>query len=151
VDDFPELTIGQVADRVGLATSAIRYYESLGLLPEPDRLGGQRRYDERVVGRLAFIGVAQNAGFKLREIGELIDGIDAGSGMAGSMRALSDRKLPEVELLLRRTQAMKGWLEVARECGCSSPDECGLFPDAGASNPGEPLSVVKVKPGDCRR
>lgn len=151
MDDFPELTIGQVADRAGVAPSAIRYYESLGLLPEPERLSGQRRYDERVVGRLAFIGVAQNAGFKLREIGELIDGIDAGNGMSGSMRELSDRKLPEVEQLLERTQAMKGWLEVARECGCSSPDECGLFPGDGAANQGEPLSVVKVKPGDCRR
>jgi MerR family transcriptional regulator, redox-sensitive transcriptional activator SoxR len=150
VDDFPELTIGQVADRAGIAPSAIRYYESLGLLPEPDRLGGQRRYDERAVGRLAFIAVAQNAGFKLREIGELIDGIDASGGMAGSMRALSDRKLPEVELLLQRTQAMKGWLEVARECGCSSPDECGLFPDE-ATGGSEPLSVVKVERGDCRR
>ena len=153
MDDFPELTIGQVADRVGIAPSAIRYYESLGLLPEPDRLAGRRRYDERVVGRIAFIGVAQNAGFRLREIGELIDGIDEGNGMAGSMRTLSDRKLPEVERLLERTQAMKGWLEVARECGCSSPDECGLFPGAGetSSASGDALSVVKVKPGDCRR
>lgn len=152
MDDFPELTIGQVADRAGIAPTAIRYYESLGLLPEPDRLAGQRRYDERIVGRLAFIGVAQNAGFALREIGELIEGIDAGEGMSGSMRSLSNRKLPEIEQLLERTQAMKGWLEVARECGCSSPDECGLFPQTGDAGPsGEALNVVRVKPGDCRR
>jgi MerR family redox-sensitive transcriptional activator SoxR len=76
VDDWPELTIGEVARQAGVATSSIRYYESIGLLPEPERLHGQRRYDTEVLGKLAFIGVAQSAGFKLDEIRELVDGID---------------------------------------------------------------------------
>ena len=70
--DEAELTIGEVARRAGVATSSIRYYESIGLLPEPDRLHGQRRYDAGVLGRLAFIGVAQSAGFKIAEIMELV-------------------------------------------------------------------------------
>jgi MerR family redox-sensitive transcriptional activator SoxR len=153
VDDWPELTIGEVARRAGVATSAIRYYESIGLLPEPERASGQRRYDESVVGKLAFIGVAQSAGFKLDEIKELVDGVDGGDGMAGQMRTLSSRKLDEVEALLERTQAMKGWLEVAKECGCETPAECALFPDPGE----EPvdldvaLTLVQVEGGDCRR
>jgi len=153
VNDWPELTIGEVARRAGVATSSIRYYESIGVLPEPDRLHGQRRYRGDIVGKLAFIGVAQSAGFKLDEIKDLVHGIDGGNGMADQMRALSTQKLEEVDALLERTKAMKGWLEVAKECGCGSPAECGLFPAPGE----EPvdveaaLTLYEVQGGDCRR
>jgi MerR family redox-sensitive transcriptional activator SoxR len=153
VDDRPELTIGEVARQAGVATSSIRYYESIGLLPAPDRLHGQRRYGSDVLGNLAFIGVAQNAGFKLSEIKDLVQSIDGADGMAGRMRSLSSRKLEEVEALLERIRAMKGWLGVAKECDCQTPDECALFPVSG----GEPadadlaLTMVDVKGGDCRR
>ena len=56
---------------------------------------------------MGLIGVAQSAGFKLREIKELIDGAD---GLGEPMRSLSSQKLDEVEALLERTKAMKGWL-----------------------------------------
>jgi DNA-binding transcriptional MerR regulator len=153
MDDWPQLTIGEVARRAGLATSSIRYYESIGLLPEPDRLHGQRRYRTDVLGRLAFIGVAQSAGFKLDEIKALVVGVDGADGMAGQMRALSSRKLDEVEALLERTQAMKGWLEVAKECGCETPAECALFPAPGEQPTAVdvPLTIVHVSGGDCRR
>jgi MerR family transcriptional regulator, redox-sensitive transcriptional activator SoxR len=153
VDDWPELTIGEAARRAGVATSSIRYYESIGLLPEPDRLHGQRRYHSEVVGKLAFIGVAQSAGFKLAEIKDLVNGIEERDGMADRMRTLSSRKLDEVEALLERTKAMKGWLEVARECGCRSPDECALFPAAGEESPDADLTLrlVRIAGGDCRR
>ena len=152
MDDWPELTIGQVAHSAGVATSTIRYYESIGLLPEPERESGQRRYDDSVLGKLAFIGVAQSAGFKLEEIRELVGAIDGGAGMAGPIRTLSSSKLDEVEALLERTKAMKGWLEVAKDCGCESPAECALFPEPGADpvDPAAALTVVRVK-GDCRR
>jgi MerR family transcriptional regulator, redox-sensitive transcriptional activator SoxR len=144
------LTIGEVAGRAGVATSLIRYYESIGLLPEPERLRGQRRYDGDVLGRLAFIGVAQSAGFKLGEIKQLVGGIDDGGGLSGHIRSLSARKLDEVEALLERTRAMKGWLEVARGCGCATPEECALFPLEGAAEPFS-LSLVKVNGKGCRR
>ena len=153
VIDSSEMTIGRVAARAGVAASSIRYYESIGLLPEPERLHGQRRYGSDVLGRLAFIGIAQSAGFKLEEIKQLVAGVDAGGGMAARMRVLSSRKLEEVEALLERTKAMKGWLEVARECGCETPDECALFPGPGAEpvDPDIALSVIHVAGGDCRR
>jgi MerR family redox-sensitive transcriptional activator SoxR len=153
MDDFPELTIGEVARRAGVATSSIRYYERIGLLPEPERLQGQRRYDADVLGKLGFIGVAQSAGFKLREIRELIDGIDGSSGMGEQIRSLSSQKLDEVEALLERTRAMKGWLEVAKECGCATPAECALFPAQGEQplDAESLLSVVRVEGKDCRR
>jgi MerR family transcriptional regulator, redox-sensitive transcriptional activator SoxR len=153
MNDWPELTIGEVARRAGVATSSIRYYESIGLLPQPERLHGQRRYRSDVLGRLAFIAVAQSAGFKLDEIKELVEGVDGGDGMGGQMRSLSSRKLGEVEALLERTRAMKGWLEVAKRCGCETPDECALFPAPG-EEPADvdvALTLVQVKGGHCRR
>jgi MerR family redox-sensitive transcriptional activator SoxR len=151
--ELPELTIGEVARRAGVATSSIRYYERVGLLPDPERFHGQRRYDTDVLGKLGFIGVAQSAGFKLREIKELIDGVDSAHGMGEQMRSLSSRKLDEVEALLEHTRAMKGWLEVAKECGCATPAECALFaaPDEQSPNADLALRVVRVDGMDCRR
>jgi MerR family redox-sensitive transcriptional activator SoxR len=153
MDELPELTIGEVARRAGIATSSIRYYERIDLLPKPERVQGQRRYDPSVLGKLGFIGVAQSAGFKLSEIKMLIVGVDSAGGMAGQMRSLSSHKLDEVELLLERTRAMKGWLEVAQQCGCASPAECALFPAPGdeAGDPAVALRLVTVAGTDCRR
>jgi len=153
MDGFPELTIGEVARRAGVAASSIRYYERIGLLPEPDRSGGQRRYDAEVLGKLGFIGIAQGAGFKLREIRALMEGIDGADGMGEQMRALSTEKLGEVEALLERTKAMKGWLEVAKECGCATPAECTLFPATGEDPPSieGALRVIRVEGKGCRR
>ena len=103
-----------------------------------------------MLGKLGFIGVAQSAGFKLREIKELIDGAD---GLGAPMRSLSSQKLGEVEALLERTKAMKGWLEVAQQCGCATPAECVLFPAAGEEHAGADLALRVVQAGgkDCRR
>jgi MerR family transcriptional regulator, redox-sensitive transcriptional activator SoxR len=129
------LLIGELAERAGLATSAIRYYESIGLLPEPYRVSGQRRYGEDTVKRLEFIAAAQQAGFTLREIAELADGFD--------VRNLAQRKLPEIEAELKQARDRKRWLVVASECDCGSPDECTLFDSDSA------LQVVHVD--GCRR
>ena len=72
MEDWPELTIGEISRRAGVAASTVRYYESIGLLPAPERERGQRRYDESVLGKLGFIGVAKEAGFTLPEIAELM-------------------------------------------------------------------------------
>jgi MerR family redox-sensitive transcriptional activator SoxR len=153
MDGFPELTIGEVARRAGVATSSIRYYERIGLLPVPARERGQRRYEADVLGKLGFIGVAQSAGFKLREIDELIEGVDGANGLSEQMRSLSTQKLGEVDALLERTKAMKGWLEVAKECGCATPAECALFPAPGEDLPDADLAlrVVSVDGKNCRR
>jgi MerR family transcriptional regulator, redox-sensitive transcriptional activator SoxR len=152
MDGGTELTIGQAAQRSGVAPSTIRYYESIGLLPAPERESGQRRYDERILGRLAFIGVAQEAGFTLREIGELSAGVEDAADLAGPMRELSTRKLPEVQALIERAETMRSWLEVASGCTCSTPEECTLFPD-GEDAPSGPvaLKLVRVHGTSCRR
>ena len=60
------MRIGEVARRAGVRVSLIRYYEQIGLLGEPERVSGQRRFDETVLRRLAVIDVAQRAGLSLR-------------------------------------------------------------------------------------
>ena len=105
------------------------------------------------VDELGFIGVAQSAGFKLREIKELINGVDSADGLGEPMRSLSTQKLGEVEALLERTKAMKGWLEVAQECGCATPQECALFPAPGEDPPSaeHALRIVRIEGKDCHR
>ena len=126
-----DLTIGQVAARAGVNTSHIRYYEDVGVLPLPARVNGQRRYGEEVLHRLSIIDVAQRAGLTLEEIRDLTGPGDAGD----RLRALADRKLPDIEALIERAQAVKRWLEIARGCDCSTVDVCGLFVDPTLAPP----------------
>ena len=127
--DEPRLTIGQVADRAGLNTSHMRFYERVGVLPEPDRVAGQRRYRDDVLHRLSIIDVAQRAGLTLEEIAPLT-GPDNRSADAGRhIRRLAGEKLPHIDALITRAQAVRHWLEVAQSCDCESVDVCGLFVD----------------------
>jgi MerR family redox-sensitive transcriptional activator SoxR len=121
------LTIGEVSRRSGVKATTLRYYESLGVLPEPERVSGQRRYTIDVLRRLAIIDVAQRAGFSLGEISELFAAADAPA--FEQLRALAERKLPEIESLITRAQAVHRWLEVASACECRTLDVCGLFDD----------------------
>ena len=125
---FESLTIGQVAARAGLRTSSIRYYESIGVLADPERVSGQRRYSPEIFVRLGFIDVAQRAGFSLEEIRELLE--DSSKTQASErLQELARRKLPDVEQLIARAEAMKGWLEAANSCECPTLEMCLLFED----------------------
>ena len=63
-----EMAIGEVARRAGVRASALRYYESIGILPAPRRVNGRRRYDGEVLELLTVVRVAQQAGFTAAEI-----------------------------------------------------------------------------------
>lgn len=134
------LTIGQLAQRFGLNASAIRYYERVGVLPAAARERGQRRYDEGAVRRLEVLEVAKRAGFSLEEARLLLERSDAGTPAFESLRELAERKLPEVESLIARAEAMRAWLLTAMDCSCESFDACGLFDGghAAAARPAEP-------------
>src|SRR5437762_10176796 len=112
------LTIGQVAREVRLATSAIRYYEKVGLLPKPPRQSGQRRYCREILGRLAVIRIALDAGFTIRETRTFLTGFDAATKPSARWRALASRKVVEIEAQMRRTERMKALLETSFRCGC---------------------------------
>lgn len=123
------LTIGQVATRAGLNTSHIRFYESVGVLPEPQRVSGQRRYREEVLHRLSIIEIAQRAGLSLEEIAPLTGPQSRSDEASRHIRALADEKLPHIDALIARAQAVRHWLDVAQHCDCTSVDVCGLFVD----------------------
>jgi MerR family transcriptional regulator, redox-sensitive transcriptional activator SoxR len=118
------LTIGEVARRAGMRGSAIRYYEEAGLLEEPGRVGGKRRYEEGVLDRLALIAGAKRAGFTLGEIRTLLHGFPLGTGAAERWQALASEKLVEVEDAIVRLRRTRELLEEALRCGCASLDEC---------------------------
>ena len=118
------LTIGEVARRAGVRASAIRYNEEAGLLEEPERVGGKRRYDEEALRRLALIGGAKRAGFTLGEIRTLLHGFPAGTGAAQRWQALASEKLIEVDEAIAQLRQTRGLLEEALRCECASLDEC---------------------------
>lgn len=126
------LSIGEVALRAGLNPSAIRYYERIDLLPGAERVSGQRRYDESVLGRLAVIEFAQRAGFTLAETRTLLRGFSARVPPSARWRSLAQRKLPEVDALIARASGMKRLLEEGLQCECLSLEECGLLLAADA-------------------
>ena len=126
------LSIGQVARRAGLNVSAIRFYEAEGLLPEPQRVSGRRVYSEDVFARLGVIDVAKRAGFSLGDTRTLLDAGDAGEPAHAPLQELAGRKLPEVEQLIVRAEAVRRWLEAASACDCETLDVCALFQEGRA-------------------
>ena len=138
------MRIGDVAAKAAVRTSQIRYYEEIGLLPEPDRIGGQRRYDGSVLRRLSVIDVAQRAGLSLDEIRELVD--HGNDPMSERLRALAEHRLPEIDALIERATRVRAWLEAATSCGCERIDDCALFDDAPLATAAEarPLAVTYV-------
>lgn len=119
-----ELTIAEVARRAGVAPSAIRYYESIKLLPEPRRVSGRRRYDAAAVEQLAFIQTAQSLGFSLADIQVLVQRRAGEVDLADRWHALATRKLAEVEDLIKRARTMKRLLVQGLHCRCADLEEC---------------------------
>jgi MerR family transcriptional regulator, redox-sensitive transcriptional activator SoxR len=148
--DDAKLTIGQVADRAGLNVSAIRYYESQGLLPQAVRVAGQRRFSEETLTRLGVIDVAKRAGFSLDDVRVLLSATDTGEPAGTHLQELAERKLPEVQELIERAEIVRRWLETASSCGCESLDVCGLFSERD-SLPPEGLHLVAARPGQTTK
>lgn len=96
-----------MAERAGLRTSALRFYEARGLLPAPERTAGSRRYDPTVLRRLALIEVAKQAGFTLAEVRELLDSFDDAPPASAQWEALAAEKLRQVEETIRGARAMQ--------------------------------------------
>jgi MerR family redox-sensitive transcriptional activator SoxR len=119
-----ELTISEVARQAGIRASAIRYYESVGLLPPPQRVSGQRRYHPNILRRLAFIQAAQAVGFSVAEMQTLLHELGGGVPLSTRWQSLAQRKLSEVDALILRAQSMKRMLENGLHCGCPDLEQC---------------------------
>ena len=122
-----ELAIGEVAERAGMSASRIRYYESRGLLPAPERISGKRRYAPEVLRRLAIIDAAQRVGFTLNEVSELLG--PRSEPAHERLRELALLKLPEIDELIDRATTVRRLLKICSTCHCESIDECRMFDD----------------------
>ena len=104
------LTIGELATLAGKRPSSIRYYEQIGVLPQPARVSGQRRYDAGTVRTLAVIDTAQRAGLTLDEIRKLLSASPDDKSSTDKLREVAERKLPEIIALLKRAEMVRSWL-----------------------------------------
>jgi DNA-binding transcriptional MerR regulator len=128
------LTIGELARRAGVTTSALRYYEELGLLPAPDRVSGQRRYPESAARLVAAILLYSDAGFTLAEQKALLT-------RHGDRGQLMRRKLAELDERIARAQAAREAISHGLRCPHEDITRCPNF-NAGitARLNGQPLS-----------
>jgi MerR family transcriptional regulator, redox-sensitive transcriptional activator SoxR len=135
------LTIGEVAERSGLATSALRFYEQRGLLHAERTSSGQRRYRREVLRRIAFVRMAQRVGLSLEEIVAALDGLPADRAPSRQdwqriTRGWRDRLDQRITLL----EALRSGLTSCIGCGCLSLRTCAL------SNPDDVAAALGAGP-----
>ena len=123
------LTIGTLAKRTGTKVQTIRYYESIGLMPEPERTeGGQRRYGRAELDRLAFVRHGRQLGFPLEAIRELLDLADNPAQSCADADSIAQRQLKQVEDRIARLLALQ--VELKRmicDCDHHSVAECRVL------------------------
>src|SRR5579863_3479843 len=119
-----ELTISEVARQAGIRASAIRYYESVHLLPAPRRVYGRRRYDADVLRRLSVIQLAQQVGFTVAEMRMLFESLETSTSSASQWQILARQKLAEVDTLMHRAAEMRKMLLERLHCDCLNFEDC---------------------------
>jgi Cu(I)-responsive transcriptional regulator len=122
-------SIGTLAKRTGTKVQTIRYYEQIGLMPEPGRTdGGQRRYGDVELDRLSFIRHSRQLGFSLGAIRELLDLSDSPERSCAQVDAVAQKQLREVETRIARLEAL--WVELRRmisECSADRVADCRIL------------------------
>jgi MerR family redox-sensitive transcriptional activator SoxR len=140
------LTIGELAELTKVRPSAIRYYESVGLLPEPARKSGRRQYSldtARLIGTLRF---AQRAGFSVGEIRTLFHGFGADVPPAARWRKLADKKMADLEILIADAERMRTALQKGMRCGCVRIEDCIIESEtSGCCLPPEPAPPMVLR------
>ena len=127
-----ELTIGQLSARTGVAHSALRFYESEGLIGASRTEGGQRRYRRDVIRRVAFIKVAQQVGLSLEEIGQALASLpEQRTPTARDWERLSRSWRPRIDAQIALLEGLRDRLSGCIGCGCLSLGFCRLL------NPGD--------------
>jgi len=127
------LTIGKLAQAAGVKVPTIRYYEQIGLLPEPGRsAGNQRLYDRQALERLAFIRHARELGFPLGAIRELLGLADDPEQSCASADRIARRQLAAVEARIARLVALKRELErMINHCAQGKVADCRVIETLG--------------------
>ncbi len=122
----PDMTIGRLARSAGVNIETIRYYQRRGLLVTPRKPpGGVRRYQPDTLARLRFIKRAQELGFTLREIGDLLK---LGDGSCNETRAIAEHRLADIETRIRDLASMRATLgKLIRSCRAGSQPSCPII------------------------
>lgn len=118
------MSIGVVARCAGLEISAVRYYESAGLIPPPRRVSGKRMYDDSVFEAIALVRLAQDAGFTLAETRALVAGFDPSTPASARWQSMARKKLVDVRERIERARRMEALLERLLQCRCDTLGEC---------------------------
>jgi MerR family redox-sensitive transcriptional activator SoxR len=126
------LTIGELATRSGLAPSALRYYEELGLLHPRRTSGGQRRYRRAELRRVAFVRAAQRVGLSLEEAREALDRLpERRPPTAGEWDKVARAWQRRIDRQIGELRRLRGQLGGCIGCGCLSLRKCRIY------NPGD--------------
>jgi MerR family redox-sensitive transcriptional activator SoxR len=138
--DATWLTIGEVADRTGVATSALRFYERQGLLGSVRTPGNQRRYHREVLRRVAFVKVAQTVGLELDEIRAALATLpDGRTPTKADWERIARRWRPQLDARIGELVRVRDELAQCIGCGCLSLRACSLYNPAdraGRNGPG---------------
>jgi MerR family redox-sensitive transcriptional activator SoxR len=130
-DFMEEWPIGEIARQAGIRPSALRYYESIGLMPAPKRVNGRRRYDQSTMQMLRVVQLAQRAGFTVAEIQILLHGFAPDTPPAARWQPLARQKLRELDTVIAHAQQMQRVLETGLNCGCLRLEDCAIMLDQG--------------------
>jgi len=122
------LTVGQVADRCGVAPSAVRYYDEQGLIASTRTDGGQRRFSRDTIRRIAFILAAQRVGRPLADVREVLESLARNrtpnqQDWSVASTAWRERLTEQIEELT----ALRDQLDSCIGCGCLSLDRCAIY------------------------
>jgi MerR family redox-sensitive transcriptional activator SoxR len=145
------LSIGQIADRTGLAVSAIRFYEDQGLVRPHRNAGGQRRYDRADIRRLSFVMIAQRLGFTLAEIRAQFAALPEGrTPTKADWSKISRRFGSELDDRIAGLTALRARLDKCIGCGCLSLKQCHLYnrQDTAADKGQGPRYLLGDSPDD---
>lgn len=147
----PLISIGVVAQRTGVAVSAIRFYESVGLLPAVRGPGGRRLFPRSVIRRVSFILISQQMGYSLDDIAKLISTLpDQRTPTKADWEKLSRTFSRDIDQRIEQLMKLKASLSGCIGCGCLSLKSCGLYnpQDTAAKKGSGPRYLLGDLPAD---
>ena len=126
--ELKRFSVGDLALRAGVATSALRFYEANGLITSERNTSGHRRYRADTLRRVAFIRVAQRIGLSLSEVAEALDSLPSGrTPTHNDWNELAGKWLPRIDQQIADLEMLRDRLDGCIGCGCLSLDTCALY------------------------
>jgi MerR family copper efflux transcriptional regulator len=125
------MNIGYISELTGVTAKTIRYYESIGLIPEPPRTaGGYRDYGDTDVETLRFVGKARNLGFSLKDVTQLLGLWQDRNRSSAEVKALTKRHITEIEQRIDELEAVRRTLlDLSRRCHGDERPDCPIIDD----------------------